>query len=343
LLQFLSAPFLALFSFFYWMGLTFDRFIRSRERTKLPRPVISIGNLTMGGTGKTPLLIRLCRDLQERGLKPAILSRGYRGAGRPPAIGVFIGPVSAEEASDEAALLSEKLPNVPLGLGPDRAASARKILDGHQVDVFLLDDGFQHWRLKRDADLVTIDAIDPWGGGHMIPWGRLREPISALDRATAVVATRTELISEKQRDVLQGRLLSKIPNEKLIFSRFEPSLRLSTGEEQPLNVLQNRTVLAASGIGNPAAFEENLRRLGAQVIPRRFPDHYNYQESDVAALLKEASEKKAILVMTEKDAIKIKPTLQPFYVLEAPIDFHGAGRDRWVHLIHDLSKISLRG
>lgn len=342
ILRLLASPFLAIASLFYRVGLFVDRLSKSRRRKKLPRPVISIGNLTLGGTGKTPLMIRLCRDMQSHGIKPAILSRGYRGPRRAPAVGVFVGPISAEKTTDETCILSRSLPTVPIGLGPDRALSAEKILKDHHVDVFVLDDGFQHWLLERDADVVTVDSLNPWGGGHLVPWGRLREPISALERATAVVATRTELITEKQRDVLQARLLSKIPNEKLIFSRFEPSFRRSTGEKEDAMFFKNRTVLAVSGIGNPAAFEENLRQLGARVIARRFPDHHAYSAEDVAAIFRDAEKLGALIVMTEKDAVKIKNPKGPFSILEVPMEFVGAARDRWVHLIHDLSKLSLR-
>src|SRR5438876_5539483 len=142
-----------------------------------PVPVISVGNLTAGGTGKTPCVEYLARFLQARGLRPAVLSRGYRGNGRP---------------NDEALILEANLPDVPHLQGKDRVTRASQAVRVFGADVLILDDGFQHRRLRRDLDLVLIDAMNPWGHGRLLPRGLLREPISSLRRADAVIVTRLD-------------------------------------------------------------------------------------------------------------------------------------------------------
>lgn len=250
---------------------------RGRARP-LSRPVLSVGNLTFGGTGKTPFVIHACEELLRRGLRPAVLSRGYRSRG--PA------------GNDEAMLLRERLPEVPHLQNPDRQAAGRT-LEG-TVDCFVLDDGFQHLPLRRDVDIVLIDATDPFGGGYCPPAGRLREPLSALDRATLVVITRADLVShdslgETMREV---RARTRAP---VATGRF----RTSCAED-----LRGREVVLACGIGNPRAFRLTLQAAGARVAgERRFPDHHAYEPAEAAAL---AAQPLPVAV-TEKDAVKLRP------------------------------------
>ncbi len=256
------------------------------RRRRLPRPVLSVGNLTFGGTGKTPFVIHVCEGLLRRGRRPVVLSRGYRATG--------------PEGNDEAKVIRAHLPRVPHVQSPDRHRAGMGILE--HADVFVLDDGFQHHPLHRDADIVLIDATDPFGGGACPPGGRLREPRAALDRADLVVITRSDLVplaslGETMREV---RALTAAP---VATGRFVPSC-----EEG----LEGREVLVACGIGNPRAFLATVERMGASGARTRFfPDHHAYGAADVAEL----SGAGLPVVVTEKDAVK----LAPLWTGEAPL------------------------
>lgn len=302
--------FLAPFSILYWIGLRVDRFVRTRRRRRLSRPVISIGNLTWGGTGKTPLTIKIAEDLLKSGFRPAILTRGYRGVGRRPAPKIIASKPSERipepsEIGDEPNLFLRRLPGIVVGVGADRAANAQRILSGQPVDVFLLDDGFQHWPLHRDFDVVVIDATDPWGGGHLLPWGRLREPVRALDRARAVVITRSELVDTGTLDAIKSEIRRRT-RASIHLARQTLSLCDESGAEVPWPEHRPWNVVAVSAIGNPAAFEEGLRRKGASVFPLRFVDHHEYSLADVETAAATAKKHSAMIVTTEKDHVKWK-------------------------------------
>lgn len=278
-----------------------------------------MGNITVGGTGKTPLLIYLAALLGHMGRQPAILSRGYRGIFKSPGM------------NDEAELMKEKLPGIPLGLGADRAKSAAGILANESADVFLLDDGFQHWRLARALDIVCVDATDPWGGGRLIPWGKLREPLGALRRAHVVVLTRAELLTEKQLHGLMMQVRGMVSERTLIIpARMTHRLtQMPHRRDISLAQLKDKNVIALSAIGNPKAFEEGLRHLGATPTPLRFLDHHEYAESDLKNAESRASAKKAWIVTTEKDWMKLRTTnwgaakgsFDDLFVLTADISF----------------------
>ena len=223
------------------MGLSIDRFWRSGSKRKLPKPVISVGNLTLGGTGKTPLLIRLIHDLESMGLRPAILTRGYGGS---------CGGDSMGPESDEVSLMREKCPGVPIGVGANRFQSAERIMRESPIDIFILDDGFQHWPLARQLDIVCVDASDPWGGGSMVPAGRLREPLSALSRANIVVLTRSELVSSESLATISSIVQEKMPSGVLFISRF-------VSKDLP-ETLRNKKVLAISALGNPEEIPQSV-------------------------------------------------------------------------------------
>jgi tetraacyldisaccharide 4'-kinase len=232
-------------------------------------PVICIGNITVGGTGKTPMAGWVVEVLKKAGKHPAILTRGYGG--------------------DEPRLL-EKL-GVPVIAEPDRVRGAA-LARGKGADVLVMDDGFQHLRLARDLDIVLVDATDPWGGGHLLPWGRLREPREALGRAQAVVITRIDQAPET---------VSRIREE---VARLAPSALLAEAVHDPVGGedLSGKKVLAVCGIGNPEAFRRTLESLGAQVTLKVFPDHHRYTTADVAAV---NTLDAGTVVMTEKDAAKL--------------------------------------
>jgi tetraacyldisaccharide 4'-kinase len=250
---------------------------RGRAR-RLPHPVLSIGNLTFGGTGKTPFVIHACKELQRRGRRPAILSRGYRSSG--------------PEGNDEARVIRAHLPEVPHAQNPDRHAAGQGLAD--RADCFVLDDGFLHLPLHRDQDVVLVDATAPFGGGRCPPAGRLREPLSALTRASLVVLTRADLVD---RDVL-GAVMRTV--------RENTAAPIATGAFRPAcdEDLRGREVCVACGIGNPHAFLLTVEAMGARVRDqRRFRDHHAYTGRDAEALTRVGLP----VVVTEKDAVKLAP------------------------------------
>ncbi len=267
------------------------------------RPVISVGNLTAGGTGKTPLVIHLARALLARGERPAVLARGY-GADRDG------------ELNDELRLIAREVPGALLAPGRDRVARAQEAT-GRGASVLLLDDGFQHRRLHRDVDVVLLDATDPWGPGGLLPRGLLREPPAALARAHVVVLSRVEFLAASARARLEDEVRATgfqgpIVGMKIVPRALEPlpppTATETARQAEPPGALGGQPVLAACGIGNPAAFGRTLEALGARVVRlEALPDHHGYTHGDVARLEAVADEVGAArVVVTAKDAVKLE-------------------------------------
>lgn len=266
---------------------------------KLPGTVIGVGNLTVGGTGKTPVVLAIAQHLVEEGKHAAILTRGYRGASDAGAGG--------SPQSDEVALLRERLAGkVQLGVGANRYKNGM-VLSMHGIDWFILDDGFQHLRLSRDVDIVLIDATDPFGGGRVVPAGRLREPLSGLRRADLVVVTRSVQVPSPAIEAILRRHTSS--------PVFYASTRLESVLRVPgLDVALPRAdwrkarFLAFCAIGNPEAFFEDLRHWGFHVAQQRsFLDHHVYTAREAAELEQAAAECHAdALLCTEKDVWNLR-------------------------------------
>lgn len=261
----------------------------------VPAAVISVGNLTLGGTGKTPLVAWVARRLVERGRRPAIVSRGY--AARPG------------ERSDEAKELGLVLPGVMHVANRDRVAGSRAALAAG-CDTIVLDDGFQHRRLHRDLDIVAIDATDPFGCGHIFPRGLLREPLRGLARAHAFVLTRATAVSAARRAEIRAVVAAHAggPPRPWMEAEHRPvAVRRADGSRQPLDSLRGAAVVACAGIGNPAAFRRTLDELGATVVAfEAFPDHHAYTPGDRAALAAATRAAGAdMLVTTLKDLVKM--------------------------------------
>jgi len=269
------------------------RWWRRRAR-RLPKPVLSVGNLTFGGTGKTPFVIHACRELERRGRRVAILSRGYRA----------LGP----EGNDEALVIDRHLPSIPHVLGPDRHAAGLTVAD--DVDIFVLDDGFQHLPLWRDIDVVLVDATAPFGGGWCPPAGRLREPLTALGRATFVVLTRADLVDRETLGAVM-RTVRAHTAAPIATAAFPPSCDAD---------LSGKEVCVACAIGNPAAFVRTVESLGARVVARRFfRDHHAYTDGDAAELARPGLP----VVITEKDAVKLEalwPGAVPLHVVRIALE-----------------------
>ncbi|MHC5009923.1 MAG: tetraacyldisaccharide 4'-kinase [Planctomycetota bacterium] len=274
--------------------------VRLRRRNALTVPVISIGNLAVGGTGKTPFTAWLAQGLLERGRKPGILSRGY-GA-RAAAIVRGEAPLS-----DEGAVLQHVLGgDVPQVEDPNRLHGGRELLRAHPgTDTLLLDDGFQHWALRRDLDIVLLDATRPFGYGHLLPRGRLREPARALARAGLVVVTRAERISAEDLAGIRATVARHTRAPVAVARTRATALARASGSRPP-DALAGQSVFACCGIGNPAAFEAFLADLGANVVGSRIlPDHAALDDDAVPALVEEAQDAgAAFVVITRKDAVK---------------------------------------
>ncbi len=290
---------------------------------RLPVKVISVGNVTLGGTGKTPMVLHLARRLGERGRRVAILTRGYGRREFAPLVINGQGEVSKftpELMGDEPILLARALPEVTLGIGADRVALARQILHveaAQPPEVFLLDDGFQHLRLARDLDLVLIDATDPFAEGAVLPAGRLREPLTALERADMIVLTRAANGVPRKLEAVVREFNPRAP---LFTATSHLSGVFEAGAHRAANlfVLKQTPAVAFCGIGNPEAFWDDLRRAGFNLAGTlAFADHYRYGIEDFRRIIRYADSVKArALLTTEKDLINmtvVPPSLPPTF------------------------------
>ena len=261
--------------------------------------VVSFGNLTAGGTGKTPAVIeRAARELAA-GRRVGVLTRGYRAASKSDALSTEIAREEwYEKLGDEAALMLSKVPGLLVFKGKDRVAMAERAVRDHACEVLLLDDGFQYLRLHRDENVLLIDAANPFGNQHLIPRGMLREPLSAIKRATEIVVTRCD--QAKDLDGLLETLRSLHPAAPLRMTVHAPRelRRLSDGEALPLTTLKGESVMALCGIGHPESFRSTLESLGARVDHfTRIPNHGQIPEAVIPD--------DGLVVVTEKDAIRM--------------------------------------
>jgi tetraacyldisaccharide 4'-kinase len=279
-------------------NLAFDRGWRAIERVSVP--IVSIGNLTLGGTGKTPTVEYVARWYRALGLRVAILSRGYG---------------QSSGLNDEGRLLEENLPDVPHLQDRDRTGLARVAVDELESELLVLDDGFQHRRLARDLDIVLIDALDPFGPGPMFPRGLLREPVRALKRAGLVLLSRADLVSPSDRAAIRREAEGRAGPLRWVEGRHAPrDLRDSCGSVRPVDDLAHCAVAAFCGIGNPEGFRRTLApRCSSLLGFRAFPDHHPYSAADVADLEAWSRGLGADLVLTtQKDLVKLRtPRLGP--------------------------------
>jgi tetraacyldisaccharide 4'-kinase len=290
-------------------------------------PVLSVGNLTLGGTGKTPLVAWVARALATGGHRPAIVSRGYGAA--------------AGSISDEALELSLVLSGVPHVADRDRVAGARRAAAAGATAV-VLDDGFQHRRLARDIDIMAVDATDPFGCGRLFPRGLLREPLAGSGRADAIVLTRSDAVAAGRREEIRARMSAACRGrEPAVWAEavHRPvGLRAWDGPRRPLDALHGPRVAAFAAIGNPAAFRRTLESLGAELVDfQALPDHHAYVPADLEALGRRATDAGADLVVTTlKDLVKIRRRELhglPLVALEIALDIV-AGRAELEAVVH---------
>ncbi|MBR0289528.1 MAG: tetraacyldisaccharide 4'-kinase, partial [Selenomonadaceae bacterium] len=308
--------------------------------------VISLGNITVGGTGKTPTAQRLAKEIRDMGYRVVILNRGYRAK--------FYGEVGivsdgknlnmdATEAGDEAYMLAKHLPNVPVLIGARRAVTGQYAIEKFGAEVVILDDGYQHWQVIRDLDILLIDAVSVFGNGHLLPRGTLRESISHISRASVCLLTKVDQAKEGSRDLIRKTVRKYNSSALLVESIHEPRCLIPlaewstnlAGEGISVETIKSRRVMAVSAIGNPASFERTLRDLGAEIISSlRYPDHHDYTIMEMEDILRQADSFGAeMIIVTEKDAVKIPEEVAkenwriPIFVISVEVKFQVGAED----------------
>jgi tetraacyldisaccharide 4'-kinase len=298
----------------------FDRAKRENDQTVIKRatiPVISVGNLTTGGTGKTPLVIWIARFLRTRHLRVVLISRGY---GSEKTDG-NTGP------NDEALEMEHRLPDVPHLQDPDRYRMSQIAVEELESQIIVLDDAFQHRQLHRDLDLVLIDATAPFGFDWLLPRGLLREPLSSLRRADAVILTRANLVSDRERQSIRARIRAETEDRPIAETRtIATGLLQSDGQRADLEKVNDQVVFCFCGIGNPDSFHRSLKQLQCKIVDSAvFPDHHHYCRADLQQIGQSANACGAVaIVCTHKDLVKVGTNQLagiPVYAVLIEIDF----------------------
>jgi len=295
-------------------------------------PVINVGNITTGGTGKTPLVIWLCKFLQQKQIPCAVLTRGYKTTQNLK--------LKTQNYVDEPAILTESCPQAKIIVNPNRVEAAAEAVGKFGAKVLIMDDGFQHRRLFRDLDIVAIDATCPFGYGKLLPAGLLREPVASLKHADAVVVTRCDQISESELNQIEKKLQLINPDIIIAKSIHNPIYAKSvTGEEITIEQLKDKKIFAFCGIGNPDAFLNAIRNTDANLVGSKiYNDHYHYTSDCLADIYEQARFLKANLILTtQKDWTRTTPLTSakkdlPFAYLAVEIKFL-TGEDKLKELI----------
>ncbi len=282
-------------------------------RTKrLPCPVISIGNITLGGTGKTPHVIALARWLTARGIKPGIISRGYGGkAGKGPLVVSDGKKIVARttQAGDEPVMMADILGNVPIVVGSDRYNAALQAISRFGTRIIILDDGFQHLRIYRDMDIILMPAASPTGNSRIFPGGNLREPLTSVSRAHAILLTRSEQLHPSDL-AIQRKGIQGITKDRPVFTSKTVicGLKDQRGKRLPVTTTEGMRIFAFCGLGDPDTFWHTLNRLKTLEVvrTRAFKDHFSYRVPVMEDLFREALEAGAdALITTSKDHVKV--------------------------------------
>ncbi len=351
---FTVATFLHALSLIYGVAARSRRHLYAKSlfpKYKLPCPVVSVGNLTVGGTGKTPMVMELARWLHQQGKNVSVVSRGYKGQAENRVAVVSDGVsllCNVGESGDEPFLMATHLKGIPVVVGKDRVAAGRTAIDRFHPDIIILDDAYQHQRLERDLNLLLLDAQAPFGNGHLLPRGTLREPVSSIYRADAVIFTRCQSTQPARYNEISGWM-----NPDAIFKAFhKPVIRCVLPPMHPVDIdaiaqrsdgavenLSGRRLFAFSGLARNDSFWRSIGELGGQLQAKlAFDDHYAFQPTDIDAIIQSAKRSGSdCLVTTEKDYVRLpSKTILPMelVVLGISIDFR-ENQVSWQQFISD--------
>lgn len=354
-------PFLSMVSKVYGGAVKLRRRLYKRDVLKskrLPCPIISIGNITVGGTGKTPMTIYVARVVKQLGYKVAIISRGYKGKAEKVGGVVSDGKsllMTPEIAGDEPYMMAERLKDVPIIVGKNRFKAGRRAIRKFDPDVIVLDDGFQHLKLQRDLDLVLLDYRKPFGNGHLLPRGVMREPASALFYANAMILTRSDAVNDKEMPSSLNKLRS-YERKKPVYRTFHHPFvyKIINGEKkifekntreavrQHSDCIRGRAAFAFSGLADNMNFRRTLESLQCNVAGyMEFSDHHSYSDRDLKEI--SAAAKKSMsecIVTTEKDYVRIAHKINwpdDLFVIGIEIDF-GPDKKRFDAYVKDWIK-----
>lgn len=328
------------------------------KRHKLPCPVISLGNITVGGTGKTPTALTLAAIIRDMGYRVVILNRGYRAKWKGQVGLVSDGRkiyMSSTEAGDEAFLLAKNLPGVAVVIGRNRSITGDYAVKHLKAELIILDDGYQHWQLERDVDIVLVDTLNRFGNSFLLPRGTLREPLSHLNRAHAFLLTKVDQSTGNAREAIRS-VLAKYNDKAIVvesthspqsFIEIEEWYKGSSSGAIQLEHIKEMRVLPFCAIGNPSSFAQTITGLGANILDfEQFPDHHDYTMAEMHCIMQKAIDKGAsALVTTDKDAVKIpsefihSERFLPVYVLIIKVEF-AEGDEQLIELISNRTMTS---
>lgn len=304
-LSFLYGIILRIRLFFYTVGLL--------KKRKLNAKIISVGNLTVGGTGKTPMVIAVAEILMRKNKKIAVLSRGYKSSKEGKLRIVSDGneiKLDPASAGDEPYLMAERLKGVSVLICPDRYESGRYAIENFTSDTIILDDGFQNLAIKKEINILLIDSMKPFGSGYLLPRGILREPLSAIKRADIIIITKADC-PENISDIIETVRFYN-PHAPIFKAINKPSelVNIATVRRENINILKNKSVTIFSGIANPLSFSYLIKNAGADIAKEFiFNDHHFYTKNEIDKI--KLSDKKAdMIITTEKDAVKIKSLIK---------------------------------
>ncbi|MFC2061890.1 tetraacyldisaccharide 4'-kinase [Elusimicrobiota bacterium] len=330
-IRLLIQPVLWIVSLGYYIGLNLHR--RSIVAKKVSVPVISIGNITTGGTGKTPAILNIIRIFADE-MKTSVITRGY-GRKTRGLIEVSSGD-NVDRAGDEALLIKKKNPAVTVIAGANRYKSAKKAIE-KGAELLVLDDGFQSWEIERDLDIIMIDCTCPFGGG-LLPYGRLREPVSALSRAEGVVLNRSNMVEDSEIRKIEDCIKKYNPDIKIFYAieRIKHFKRIAGEEIVAAEEFAGSRVLCFSGIGNPAGFYYLLNELKVDIIKRiKRKDHYIWTQKDIDEIIKTAASEDLKVLTTEKDAARL-PEAGNLDAWTLVMELEIRDNENWMEFIHEI-------
>ncbi|MDD5668766.1 MAG: tetraacyldisaccharide 4'-kinase [Candidatus Omnitrophica bacterium] len=318
-------------SFLYGLGIRVIRLFRLFSRKRLPCAVVSIGNITLGGTGKTLIVEYVARYLQSQGKSVAVLSRGYKRTSAGTVVsGVENGPiVSCLDIGDEPYMLAKKLRGIPVLVDGNRIRAAYMAHGMYAADTVVFDDGFQQWGIYKDLEIVALNSEKPFGNMYMIPRGILREPVSSLRRADIFIITKVS--PERKTESLRKVLSSLNPSAEIVESDHVPEAIFRFGNCEDclsLDSLRGKSAVIFSGIGDPASFDALLTRLGLRIAKSfLFDDHHQYTREDLRHSIENARKLRAdYVVTTEKDAVRLsalpEDETRGIWVLRIKLNIH---------------------